>query len=319
MSASFRETRRRAIGTCFGGTWERFRFLLFIRIFIDIHKSFRTMEQTFDSIYNELQGLKGLSIEKALSILKNKFGAKYSTGPTIADKEDGTTWSVYEFYIDHVGLFYIEFIEETGEVSDVDVRKDFHGKSIDDLSWEERLFENTKKKKVISLNEGQVKKLIHNAVMGVISEMYDFSSSKPQFDINSDEWNQNYDGMQKDARSKKADKDNAMMDLQIKHHLGKKGKDGFEGDLPKHGKQYGKDAAMSPATIESRVISALNDGKSPEEIMNLKPFSPEETEYIKDDCLDWLEPVGTIDKAGKIVFYDTRKDKFVSYDDDRAY
>lgn len=168
----------------------------------------------------------------------------------------------------------------------------------------------------IQLNEAQLKSLISEAVKNA---MYDFASDKPQYDINSDEWNRNYDEMERDVRGKDKARDNAMMDLQIKHHFGAKGKGDFEGDLPKHGKQYGKDTAMSPETIETEVMRALNDGKSPEEIMNLKPFSPEEVEYIKDDCLDWLEPVGTVDKAGKIVFYDTRKDKFVSYDDDREY
>ena len=158
--------------------------------------------------------------------------------------------------------------------------------------------------------------MIYEAVKDV---MQDFSSSKPQFDINSDEWNQNYDSMQRSAREKDAQKDRAMMDLQTSHHFGKKGKGDFDGDLPKQRKQFKKDVAMSPDTIESQVMSALNGGKSPEEVNNLKPFSQEEAQYIKDDCLGWLEPVGTIDQAGKIVFYDTRKDKFVSYEDDREY
>ena len=171
-------------------------------------------------------------------------------------------------------------------------------------------------KNMIQLNEAQLKSLISEAVKNA---MYDFASDKPQYDINSDEWNRNYDQMERDAYGKDKATDDAMMDLQTRHHFGEKGKGDFEGDLPKHGKQYGKDAAMSPETIETEVMRALNDGKSPEEIMNLKPFSPEETEHIKDDCLDWLEPVGTIDKAGKIVFYNTKKNKFVSYDDDREY
>jgi hypothetical protein len=66
-------------------------------------------------------------------------------------------------------------------------------------------------------------------------------------------------------------------------------------------------------------MRALNNGKDPESIINLKPFSPEEKEYIKDDCVEWLEPIGTIDNAGKIVFYNTKENKFVSYDDDREY
>jgi hypothetical protein len=158
--------------------------------------------------------------------------------------------------------------------------------------------------------------MIYEAVKGA---MQDFSSSEPQFDINSDEWNQNYDSMQRSAREKDAQKDRAMMDLQTSHHFGNKGKGDFDGDLPKQRKQFKKGMAMSPDTIESQVMSALNGGKSPEEVNNLKPFSQEEAQYIKDDCLGWLEPVGTIDQAGKIVFYDTRKDKFVSYEDDRAY
>lgn len=171
-------------------------------------------------------------------------------------------------------------------------------------------------KNTIKLNEAQLKSLISEAVKNA---MYNFASDKPQFDINSDEWNKNYDSMQKDARSKEMDNDNAMMDLQIKHHLGKKGKDGFEGELPKQRNQFKKDAAMSPDTIESQVMSALKNGELPDDIMNLKTFSPEEAQQIKDDCLGWLDPVGTIDKAGKIVFYDNRKNKFVSYEDDREY
>lgn len=171
-------------------------------------------------------------------------------------------------------------------------------------------------KNKIRLNESQLKRLISEAVKNV---MYDFANDKPQFDINSDEWNQNYDDMQRSAREKDAKKDQDMMDLQTSHHFGKKGKGDFEGDLPKQRKQLKKDAAMSPDTIESQVMSALNRGESPEEVTNLKTFSPEEERYIKDDCVDWLEPVGTIDKAGKIVFYDTRKNKFVSYEDDREF
>lgn len=168
----------------------------------------------------------------------------------------------------------------------------------------------------IQLNEAQLKSLISEAVKNA---MYDFTSDKPQYDINSDEWNRNYDEMERDVRGKNKARDDAMMDLQIRHHFGAKGKGDFEEDLPKHGKQYRKDAAMSPETIETEVMRALDGGKSPEEITNLKLFSPDEIEYIKDDCLEWLDPVGTIDKANKIVFYDTRKNKFVSYDDDREY
>ena len=171
-------------------------------------------------------------------------------------------------------------------------------------------------KRAIRLNEVQLKKMISEAVK---SAMQDFSSAEPQFDINSDEWNQNYDNMQRSARGKDAERDKAMMDLQTKHHFGMKGKGGFEGELPKQRKQFKKGQAMSPDTIESQVMSALNNGQSPEEVGNLKRFSPEEARYIKDDCLGWLEPVGTIDRAGKIVFYDTRKDKFVSFEDDREY
>ena len=41
----------------------------------------------------------------------------------------------------------------------------------------------------------------------------------------------------------------------------------------------------------------------------------------EDEQFEWTctGNAGTIDQAGKIVFYDTRKDKFVSYEDDRAY
>lgn len=171
-------------------------------------------------------------------------------------------------------------------------------------------------KNAIKLNEAQLKSLISEAVKNA---MYDFASDKPQYDINSDEWNSNYDEMERAARGKDKDWDNAMMDLQTRHHFGEKGKGDFEGELPKQKKQFKKDKAMSQDTIESQVMSELNGGKSPDEIMNLTPFSEEEAEYIKDDCLGWLDPVGTIDKAGKIVFYDAKKDRFVSYEDDREY
>lgn len=177
-------------------------------------------------------------------------------------------------------------------------------------------------KNKIQLNEAQLKNLISEAVKNA---MYNFASDKPQFDINSDEWNRNYAEMQQDVNGRTKADNEKIMNQQIRHHFGEKGNaEGaeFEYGLDREhrlGGQRKKEEAMSPETIETEVMRALNNGKSPEEIMNLKPFSPKETEYIKDDCVDWLEPVGTIDKAGKIVFYDTRKDKFVSYEDDREY
>ena len=177
-------------------------------------------------------------------------------------------------------------------------------------------------KNAIKLNEAQLKSLISEAVKNA---MYDFASDKPQYDINSDEWNSNYDEMDRDVNGRNRADNEKIMNQQIRHHFGEKGNaEGAEFEYgldrePRLRGQRKKGEAMSPKTIETEVMRALNDGKSPDEIMNLTPFSEEEAEYIKDDCLGWLDPVGTIDKAGKIVFYDTRKDKFVSYEDDREY
>ena len=177
-------------------------------------------------------------------------------------------------------------------------------------------------KNTVKLNEAQLKNLISEAVKNA---MYNFASDKPQYDINSDEWNSKYDEMARDVNGRNRADNEKIMNQQIRHHFGEKGNaEGaeFEYGLDREhrlGGQRKKEEAMSPETIETEVMRALDGGKSPEEIMNLKPFSPEEIEYIKDDCLDWLDPVGTIDKAGKIVFYDTKKNKFVSYDDDREY
>ena len=177
-------------------------------------------------------------------------------------------------------------------------------------------------KNAIKLNEKQLKNLISEAVKNA---MYNFASDKPQYDINSDEWNRNYDEMARDVNGRNREDNEKIMKQQIRHHFGEKGNaEGaeFEYGLDREhrlGGQRKKEEAMSPETIETEVMRALDGGKSPEEITNLKPFSPDEIEYIKGDCLEWLDPVGTIDKANKIVFYDTRKNKFVSYDDDREY
>ena len=163
-------------------------------------------------------------------------------------------------------------------------------------------------KNAIKLNEKQLKNLISEAVKNA---MYNFASDKPQYDINSDEWNRNYDEMARDVNGRNREDNEKIMKQQIRHHFGEKGNaEGAEFE-------YGLDREHRLGGTE--VMRALDGGKSPEEITNLKPFSPDEIEYIKDDCLEWLDPVGTIDKANKIVFYDTRKNKFVSYDDDREY
>jgi len=174
----------------------------------------------------------------------------------------------------------------------------------------------------IRLNEAQLKRIISESVK---KAMYNFANDKPQYDINSDEWNRNYDEMARDVNGRNRVDNEKIMKQQIRHHFGEKGNaEGaeFEYGLDREhrlGGQRKKEEAMSPETIETEVMRALNGWKSPEEIANLKPFSPDEIEYIKDDCLEWLDPVGTIDKANKIVFYNTRKNKFVSYDDDREY
>lgn len=177
-------------------------------------------------------------------------------------------------------------------------------------------------KNTIKLNESQLKSLISEAVKNAI---YNFASEEPQYDVKSKEWQDKYDEMSRDANGRNKSDNEKIMNQQIRHHFGEKGNaEGAEFEYgldrePRLRGQRKKGEAMSLKTIETEVMRALNDGKSPEEIINLKPFSQEEIDYIKDDCLGWLDPVGTIDKAGKIVFYDTRKDKFVSYDDDREY
>lgn len=174
----------------------------------------------------------------------------------------------------------------------------------------------------IQLNETQLKRIISESVKRA---MYDFASEKPQYNINSKEWNDNYDKIARDVKDRNKADNEKIMNQQIRHHFGEKGNaEGAEfehglGRESRLGGQRKKEEAMSPETVETEVMRALNGGKSPDEIMNLTPFSEEETERIKDDCLDWLDPVGTIDEAGKIVFYDTKKKRFVSYDDDREY
>ena len=190
------------------------------------------------------------------------------------------------------------------------------------------------KKNVIRLNEGQLKRLIKEAVN---KAMYDFGTTEPQYDINSDEWNSHYDEMSTDAEGRNRMDNDKLMNQQVRHHFGEKGnKEGahFEKRSYRPYGQNKKRDAMSERTIEFEVMKALNNGKSPEEIMNLKPFTDDEKERIMyDSIVDYLEPVGTIDKAGKIVFYDTRKGEFKatydnignknigyrSYDDDREY
>ena len=172
------------------------------------------------------------------------------------------------------------------------------------------------KKTSIQLNESQLKRLIKEAVG---KAMYDFASEEPQYDMSSDEYGKNYDSMRDSARGRDKAADDAMMDLQTKHHLGMKGKGDFKGELPKQKPTLKKEPGMSEETIETEVLKALNNWQSPGTVQNLTPFSDEEKQYVQDDCVDWLLPVGTIDKAGKIVFYDKRKRMFVSFEDDREY
>ena len=48
-------------------------------------------------------------------------------------------------------------------------------------------------KNQIKLNEEQLRKVVAESVKRVLNEVYDFSSTKPQYDINSDEYKQKYD------------------------------------------------------------------------------------------------------------------------------
>jgi hypothetical protein len=175
-------------------------------------------------------------------------------------------------------------------------------------------------KKTVRMNESSLKQFIAESVMRILKEeVYDFSSDEPQYDVHSPEWNENYRKMSDDFYGREKDNAEKMMNQQIRHHFGEKGNaEGavFNNRKDRPGK---KGMAMSSDTIESEVMHNLNSGKSPEEIMNLKVFSPSEARYIKDDCPRWLEPVGAIDKSGKLVFFDTRKNMFVSYDDEREY
>ena len=150
-------------------------------------------------------------------------------------------------------------------------------------------------------------------------KMYDFASSEPQYDINSDEWNDEYDSMKSGADSRKRSEDDALTDLQTRHHAGEKGKAGYEGKFEKSRRNLPKPEAMSDETIEKRVIDALNSDVALENIVNFTPFTREEAEYIAQDCYPWLQPLGSIDKIGKLVFYDAKRESVVTYDDEREW
>ena len=75
-------------------------------------------------------------------------------------------------------------------------------------------------KNTIKLNESQLKSLIAEAVKNAV---YNFASDKPQYDINSDEWNSNYDEMARDVNGRNRADNEKIMNQQIRHHFGEKG------------------------------------------------------------------------------------------------
>lgn len=169
-------------------------------------------------------------------------------------------------------------------------------------------------KRKIKLTESDLQKIIKNSVKRILKEVQDFASSDRQFDINSDEWKTNYDSMHNKLMNTNQSNDSALMNMQIKHHNGMKGRGGFEGELPHTPQARKKGLGISYDTIISSGLRRVNNGISPEEAFSdFSAFSDEQQEYIKDYymMLDNVIPVGTVCGGSYILLYDQNKDRYV--------
>lgn len=176
-----------------------------------------------------------------------------------------------------------------------------------------------------SLNENDIKTMVIKSVKKVLNEMYDFGTTEPQYDVNSKEWQDKYDEMNRDLNGKNRSDNEKMMNIQIAHHLGKKGNAGFnempfeKGDY-KNGKPRmpKKEKAYSEKTLKWKVKEKLEKGVPYNDIPNFEPFTPEQAEWLKDEYYvfkDYIEPIGTCLRGSYLVMHNTKTDKYIIDDE----
>lgn len=168
-------------------------------------------------------------------------------------------------------------------------------------------------KKHIRLTESDLHRIIKESVNNILREgEYDFASDTGNYDVNSDEWKMNYDRMSNDYRGQEKKSDSDLMDLQIAHHNGMKGRGGYNGNLPKTKQMPPKGKAESIDTIISSGLRRVNGGIDPlEAFSDFRPFSEEEKQYYSDNMLSqYYMPIGTVYGDTFMLIYDTKKGKY---------
>ena len=100
------------------------------------------------------------------------------------------------------------------------------------------------------LTENDLHRIVKESVNRVLREgEYNFASGTGNYDVNSDEWKTNYDRMSNDYRGQEKKSNSNLMDLQIAHHNGMKGRGGYNGELSKTKQMSPKGKAESIDTI----------------------------------------------------------------------
>ena len=169
-------------------------------------------------------------------------------------------------------------------------------------------------KKLIRLTESDLHRIVKESVNRVLREgEYNFASGTENYDVNSDEWKTNYDRMSNDYRGQEKKSNLNLMDLQIAHHNGMKGRGGYNGELSKTKQMSPKGKAESIDTIISSGLRRVNGGISPSEAFSdFKPFSEEEKQYYSDDMISqYYIPIGTVYGDTFMLIYDTKKEKYI--------
>ena len=168
-------------------------------------------------------------------------------------------------------------------------------------------------KKLIRLTEGDLHKIVKESVNRILREANYFDWSEPQYDTNSDEWKSNYDNMANDYHQQQSISNSDLMNLQIAHHNGMKGRGEYKGELPKTKNNVRKSKAESLDTIISSGLRRVNGGMSPSEAFSdFRGFSEEQKQYYSDDMISqYYIPIGTIYGDTFMLIYDTKKGKYI--------
>ena len=169
-------------------------------------------------------------------------------------------------------------------------------------------------KKLIRLTESDLHRIVKESVNRILKEgEYNFASGTGNYDVNSDEWKTNYDRMSNDYRGQERKSNSNLMDLQIAHHNGMKGRGGYNGELPKTKQMSPKGKAESIDTIISSGLRRVNGGIAPwEAFSDFRPFSEEEKQYYSDDMISqYYIPIGTVYGNTFMLIYDTKKEKYI--------